>query len=245
MGKLDPRVILQYEAADQLNVYVSYSEGFKSGQFNSTTLSGTPVEPETISAWELGVKARLSRSLRFSTALYSYNYEDIQVSSRPPSSPSPELNNAARAEITGAELTLAWRPIDPLTINFGVSAVDAEYTSFPNAVVTIPSTAVNPTPASACVQGSGPLIGGNRSLVCDVSGANMIRTPEWTVNLGVLYRAPLAGGEIDAAGNVYWSDSFFFDPLNRLEQPAYTLVNASAGWTFPDGRTRLGSGART
>lgn len=235
-----PRVILQYEVPDRLNIYLSYSEGFKSGQFNSTTLSGTPVEPETISAWELGLKARLTPTLRFNSAVYHYVYEDIQVSSRPPSSTLPELNNAAGAEITGAEFSAEWRATEALTVTLGVSVIDAEYTSFPNAVVTIPTTAVNPTPATACVLGTGALVGGNRSLVCDVSGADMIRTPEWTVNLGALYRTPFAGGELDVAGNIYWSDNFYFDPLNRLEQPAYALVNGSLGWTLPDGRTRIG-----
>jgi iron complex outermembrane receptor protein len=235
-----PRVILQYEVQNELNVYLSYSEGFKSGQFNSTTLSGTPVEPETISAWELGLKMRLSPALRFNSAIYRYDYQDIQVSSRPAGSTLPEVNNAARAEITGAEMSIEWRPTDALTMTLGMSAIDAEYTSFPDAVVTIPSTAVNPTPATACVQGTGALIGGNRSLVCDVSGADMIRTPDWTINLGAIYRTPLAGGEFDAAGNIYWSDNFYFDALNRLEQPAYTLVNGSLGWTFPNGRTRVG-----
>lgn len=235
-----PRLIVKYQVPDALNVYASYSKGFKSGQFNSTTLSGVAVEPETLNAYEVGVKTLYPGRWRGSVAAYRYDYEDIQISSRRPTAVLPQLDNAASARIQGIEFNGDGRLTDELTISLGVSLIDGEYTDFPNANVTIPRTAVDPTPSTACVQGTGPLVGGNRGLICDVTGSKMIRTPEWTVSLSGTYIKPLAGGELDASANLYVSDSFYFDPLNRLEQPSYTVVNSKIGWTLPDGRTRIG-----
>lgn len=234
-----PRVLAKYEAPDQFNVYASYSKGFKSGQLNSSTLDGIPVRPEYLDAIEVGAKSLWPGPLRATIALYDYKYKDIQTAARPAGSTVTVLTNAARASIKGVDLTLQDRFTDHLTLNAGVTYLDAKYTSFPNANVTIPSTQVNPTPATACVQGTGATIGGNRALICDVTGNRLIRSPKWTFNASASYERPLANGTLDASASVLFSDSFYFDPLNRLKQPAYSVVTADLGWTVPDGRTRV------
>ncbi len=235
-----PRVIVKYELPEQLNFYASYSKGFKSGQFNSTTLSGVAVDPETLNAYEIGLKTLYPGRWRATAAAYRYDYKDIQVSARLPGVTLPQLDNAASARIQGIEVSTDGRITDYLTISIGLSMIDGKYTDFQNANVTIPRTAVDPAISTACELGTGPLVGGNRGLICDVTGANMIRTPEWTLNLAATYVRPLAGGELDVSANAFLSDSFYFDPLNRLKQPSYNVVNAKVGWTLPDQRTRVG-----
>jgi iron complex outermembrane receptor protein len=232
--------VLQYQVPDVVNVYGTYSKGFKSGQFNVSSLSGTPVQPETVNAFEVGVKTLFPGNWRATAAVYYYDYKDIQVSARAEGAAIVELTNAASAKIKGAELTFEGKLLPSLTASLGLSYTDANDTDFPNASITIPRTTIDPVPATACIEGTGPRVGGNRGLICDVSGNRMIRTPEWTANAALTYEHPLFGGTLDASANVFISDSFYWDWANRLKEPSYTVVNADIGWTTADGRYRVG-----
>ncbi|MGA0606652.1 TonB-dependent receptor [Phenylobacterium sp. VNQ135] len=234
-----PRIIAKYEIPGIANIYGSYSKGFKSGQLNSSTLDGIPVRPEYLDAVEVGVKSLWSGPWRGTATVYNYDYKDIQTAARPANSAVTILTNAAKASIRGAEFTVNGRVTNELTVDFGLTYTDSKYDSFPNANVTIPTTQVNPTPATACVSGTGAAVGGNRALICDVTGNRVIRTPKWTTNASARYERPLAVGTLDAYASILLSDSFFFDPLNRLKQSAYTVVNGEIGWTAPDNRTRV------
>jgi iron complex outermembrane receptor protein len=234
-----PRVVVKYEIPETLNLYASYSKGFKSGQFNSASLSGVSVDPEHIAAYEVGAKTLMPGNWRASVAAYRYDYKDIQISSRVAGSTVAQLNNAAAAVLKGAELNIDGK-VDPhITVGLGVSYIDGKYTRFPNANVTIPATTVNPTPATTCVEGTGPRIGGNRQLICDVSGNAIIRTPKWTLNASVRYEHELLDGQFDATANLFVSDKFYWDPLNRIAQPHYTVLNGQVAWRAPGGRYRF------
>jgi iron complex outermembrane receptor protein len=86
-------------------------------------------------------------------------------------------------------------------------------------VVTIPRTDATGVP-----------IGGNIQTFADVSGNDAIRAPRYTVTLGADYSLPLFSGTLTAAGNLYWSDKFYWEYLNRLQQDAYLLVNTQLSW---------------
>ena len=43
-----------------VNLYATFSKGFKSGTFNSSSLQVAPVDPEKITAFEAGVKGELA-----------------------------------------------------------------------------------------------------------------------------------------------------------------------------------------
>jgi iron complex outermembrane receptor protein len=227
-----PRVALRYALDDASNVYGSWSKGFKSGTYNATAFSTTPVSPEKVSAFEGGYKyARGPRSLDL--AAYHYSYRDIQVQAVTPSTGLTTLTNAARAKIYGAEGQYQDRISDSLRFNVGLAWTHARYTSFPNALVTIPKTT-----AAAC--GTNPNRPcGNSQLAGDASGKDMIRTPEFTANVGVTYSQALAGGEVQASANYFHNSGFFWNPNNRLKQPAYDIVNAQLSWGPDNGRWRL------
>ena len=54
-----PRAVIRYEVLPDLNLYASYTQGFKSGSFNSGTAAGAlaAARPEKIKAYEVGFKA--------------------------------------------------------------------------------------------------------------------------------------------------------------------------------------------
>ena len=81
-----PRFVARYEFGKNSNVYVSYTEGFKTGAFNPTSAAGvqTPAQPEYASAYELGVKTELMRNLRLNLAAFRSNYTCLLYTSPSP-----------------------------------------------------------------------------------------------------------------------------------------------------------------
>ena len=72
-SSVTPRVIAKYEIPQAGNIYASFSRGFKSGQLNSSTLTGIAVAPETVSAYEIGAKTLFNGPLRISVAAFYYD----------------------------------------------------------------------------------------------------------------------------------------------------------------------------
>jgi len=85
-----------------------------------------------------------------------------------------------------------------------------------------------PTAPNLCPVGAYPC--GNTASIMNVSGNKLIRTPFFTANLGGDYTVPLPVGELVLSGNVYYSGESYWDPVNRLKEPAKTLVNAQITW---------------
>lgn len=224
-GGWTPRVIVRYIVPDAVNLYGSYSEGFKSGLFNSSGLSGIPVDPERLNAYEIGVKTLGSDRYRATLAAYHYDYNDIQVSVRTSGSVSV-LQNAASAKINGGEFTFDARLSADWTASFNTAYIHGRYASFPGAVALVPlaiksATAVNAQPT------------------VDASGNTTVRTPEWTLGASLEFRHEYDFGGISATGNVYWVDKQYFDATNRLSDPAHTMVNAQVSWSPPGQRYRF------
>jgi len=86
---LDPQAIIEFDVNDDLMVYASYSEAFRSGGFNaSASLLPGPGEtvgadfiflPEEITAYEAGFKGRFGDRLRLNAAIFKYDLPNEQV----------------------------------------------------------------------------------------------------------------------------------------------------------------------
>lgn len=242
-SKFTPTATIAFQPSSGFNIYGRVGKGFKSGIFNTATTTTVPVRPEGITQYEIGVKTVLSPTLRINLAGYRSDQTDVQLNARDPVTNSVFLQNAAATRIWGAEMEVFWRPVRNLNVRLNGSFIDGTYTSFPNASVTIPTTAVAPTPATACVVGTGALLGGNRSLICDVTGATIIRTPNILLNFGLDYTIPFARGKMVLSGNAFHSGRSYWDPLNRLREPPATIVNVMANWIAPGDRYEIGVGA--
>jgi len=223
--KLTYRLALDYQVSDAAMVYASYSRGFKSGMYAGTSPFDPGVEPETLDALELGVKATLlDNRLRFNGAVFAYDYQDIQLSST--ETGVSRLLNAAEGEVYGADLDVVAIPFARLPdfeITLGVSVLDTEYSDFKDAPYYEPATT-----------------GGNVLKVIDASGNDMIRSPDFTTNIGFNYSAPLSDTlRFVANANWYHNDGFYWEPDNRLKQDAYDLVNAQIGFSTVDDAWRV------
>ncbi|MEI9997466.1 MAG: TonB-dependent receptor [Rhizomicrobium sp.] len=211
-----PRAVLRYQLTPDSNVYLSYSQGYKSGVYNVFGAATTPVKPETISAFELGYKVT-SSDWDFETSAYYYNYKNLQINTYVAF--TSQLVNAANSQIYGLDANLTGRLTDDLTLNASAAYTHARYTNFPDD----PSYTWDPA--------SGVVIG---TIVGD--GLAMQRVPEFQMNIGLDYHHPLFGGVMNLQGNYGYQTKVYFDPADVTQQPAYGVLNLRASWTDADGR---------
>ena len=138
------RVGLKFFASDDVMLYATASKGYKAGGINLDPRLPN-FEPETNKMGELGIKSTLAGGrLRVNGAVYYSDYEGIQLSSLTaigtPPTLLPNTQNAAPAEIYGAELELTGR-FDAFEFNLGLSTLKSEFTE--DALITDSQTNTN------------------------------------------------------------------------------------------------------
>ena len=222
-GAFTPQVSVKWRASDDTNLYATYSQGYRSGGWNSTSLDPTPFLPEHVTAYEVGIKSSAMRSLTLSAAAYYYDFKDIQFQAGLLTGTTYRtfIYNAAAARTYGGEMEFDWRATRSLSVRGGLSYNDARYTDFPNALVTTPIFG-----------------GGNVQAPRQVRGNRTIRTPELSGNLSLNYTTELDPGKFDVSVNANYQSRTYFDPGNRISQPQRVLLNARIGFTpsaFPVG----------
>jgi iron complex outermembrane receptor protein len=222
------RGVVRYDFSHNANVYFSASTGFKSGVYNAYSSVGIPVNPEKVTAFEVGAKARVA-GINLALAAYSYNYRDIQVSSYTQVGTPPilqlTLSNAARAKMQGMEFTADGKLGGGFSFGAGISwEPTAKYEAFTAAQVTVPLSA-----AELAVAAPGII---EKTLVpYDVSGSRTVRTPEVTANLRLSYDGPLMGGDFSANVNTAYTSAFYWQPGNLSREDPYAIVNFRISWT--------------
>src|ERR1700729_4276058 len=78
--------------------FASFNTGFKSGGFDASTFSAIPFKPETLKAYEAGVKTDLlDRRLRLNASGFYYGYSQIQIE---------KIEAASIAVVHGAKATM-------------------------------------------------------------------------------------------------------------------------------------------
>ncbi|NIL93619.1 MAG: TonB-dependent receptor, partial [Woeseiaceae bacterium] len=203
---VSPTVGLQYSFESGLQFYASISQGFKSGGFNTIVLiprdDFLPFKPEEITAYELGLKMKHER-FSLAAATFHYDYTDIQFPVF--NNVAPEFRNAAEAESTGAEVELVFVPTSAISIQAGISYLDARYTRLDE----------------------DDLAG----LVAPISIDNELpNAPEWTANLGVRWSTDVGQlGQLTLRADYSWRDDMYKDAINtpEVKQSAHGLLFAA------------------
>jgi iron complex outermembrane receptor protein len=211
-----PRAVLRYELTPHSNLYASYSRGYKAGVFNATGLSTTPVNPETINAYEVGYKVSSGGSHLELSGFY-YDYKQLQFVSYV--GPVSLLTNAASARIYGADGHLTQAINDELSLDVGGTYTNARYRSFPGA----PDYEYSPSAGITVAPG-------------DASGRKMIRTPAAIFRVAGDYHSPLFGGTGAFNISYHYQSSEIFDPFGVTRQGGYGILDLRASWTDPSQR---------
>jgi len=213
------RIELDYRPNDDLLWYLSYNRGSKSGGYTFSTgtpyspneeefLNGIPFDPETLNAYELGMKSNLAGgTVMLNLSAFYYDYEDYQAFAQV--GPVQTVVNQD-AEAQGLEVELNARPTERLTLQVGASFMDSEVKD-----ILLPDQ-----DATRLVDHDLP------------------QAPSVSANALARYEFPLGAGTASIQGDVLYSDDFCFTVLCapvEAEQ-SYTVANARIGYAAPDGR---------
>jgi iron complex outermembrane recepter protein len=210
----------QLRLNDDVNAYFRFSHGFRAGGFVvSPTNTITTLDPETLDAYELGLKTQwLESKLTANLALFNYNYKDIIVGVL---LPVPGTNttlqvqeNAAKGYSRGAELELSYNLLPNLHVGGSLGYLSTKYTSYS-------STA------------SGQAI--------DATGNAFTRAPKYSQTVDAEYRYPLTNGaSVSLRTDWSYRSRQYFNAVNQTDptlwQSGYALGNARVGYLSANGR---------
>jgi iron complex outermembrane receptor protein len=223
MGKVG----LDFAVSDDVLIYGTISNGFKSGGFNgansNTTLQLVPYDEEILTSYEIGTKATLAEGrMQLNAAAFFYDYEDKQEQDAAVAFVGniSGLTNVPQSEIYGAEIEMQWAPTESMNLNLGIAWLESEITEW-EAVDTDLS--------------SWPTV-----VTRDASGLELAQAPNLSVNGLIGYQWPVAQNKIVDAS----LDFVFKDTTSGGAQPTdatddYTLINARVGFGMDDGQWRV------
>ncbi len=111
LNRFGGKVGVEYQVTDEVMSYASFSRGFKAGAFDvraQAAFNGTgntPVGPETINAYEIGMKSTMQdHRLQLNGAIFKYDWYDMQAFATIPGI-GPAFLNLPKAGILGEELS--------------------------------------------------------------------------------------------------------------------------------------------
>lgn len=226
-----------YRFSEAMLGYLKYATGFKSGGWSPDAFSGTavflPVEEETLSSLEAGIKTDLfNNTVRLNAAAFFNQYEGLQIGATVPGVGFTRFN-VDETEIMGLEVEGVWQVTQNLQLNGNLGLLSAEY------------TAMNGDQARGLTNNgagcpAGIVASNNSQIIACALGLELKNAPEYKATLGVLYQRPFAGGELVFSGDVSFEDETWSLVANS---PAHALVDvptlanarvryvSDAGWT--------------
>ncbi len=197
-----------------------------------------PVKPETVTAFEIGYKARLWNRLNFSLAAFDYEYKDIQVFIYNPVLGTGGSQNAAKGRVTGAEFEGSYTASHDLTLNLGLSVLKTKYLKFPDAQAYVPFDVAFGSAACANIPnqfgvgpaGAGAAPCGNNETAVNAKGNRLVHAPKFTANFSIDYTHEFSSGVFGLNFGGNYDAGYFFDPNNRVKQKPYALLNAEVSF---------------
>jgi iron complex outermembrane receptor protein len=123
------------------------------------------------------------------------------------------------------DVDFAWKPAAAVSVRGGLEWMSGRYTRFRDAPFLSP-----------VLGAGGQALGGNTQTVGDATDLDTVRSPKRTATVAADYRIVAASGEVHFTASYSFNSGFAWDPDNRLRQPGYDVVNASAAWSAPSGK---------
>lgn len=210
-----PMANLAYKATDELMIYASYTEGFRSGGFVQRifpALDTVPsFGPEYVESYELGFKYDSNdKPFSVSGAVFQMDYTDIQVRTQNPGFVGFFEANVGSAEISGFELESKLAFADYWFIEAAVGYTDAKFTNID----------VEP-PLAAVV----------------TVDSKFDHVPEWSGNISLARDVEFENGSLVTTRlSANYHTEYFNNPDNTagIVTPEVTLVDLTVLWRSPD-----------
>lgn len=249
-GAFTPLITLQWDATEDTMLYVTYTEGFKSGGFDvrsnahpdpdygvNIVASGNVIqtnatygfaagvfeyEEEKAQSIELGTKMTLANgAAEINAAIFHTQITDMQTSQFD-GVLGFNVTNAGEATTQGIELDGRWLVASGLTLSGSLGYLDFNFDKFPNS-----QCYFGQTPNSTQYPG-----------LCDLSGKTREFAPEFQGTVSADYSQPMGDNlEWRVTGDLNFSDSYYASPTldPNLEQDAYTKLNIRLAMGAQDG----------
>ena len=225
------KVGIEWQATDDVFLYATIAEGFKSGGYQGAAASEliaiTPFDPEEAILYELGAKTEWwDNRVRLNAAVFYTDYTNLQIlqllveTDAPPGQTGQLITqNAADAEIQGIELEFTIVPTENFTIQGSYTYLDTKFADF-----FVPS-------------GFRPPDGGAGTSV-DRTGNELRNAPRNAYN--ILFRYDMAfgnGGSLGLQADFRHKDKVYQDPdvLEFSAVPEYDVVDLRASYYWPNG----------
>ncbi|MDP3738056.1 MAG: TonB-dependent receptor [Hyphomonadaceae bacterium] len=195
---------VRYRWNEAMMTYASWSQGFKSGGFNSRFNAPVPADPvtgapaltppafgpENAESYEIGIKLDPAPKLRINLAAFHTTYDDIQLTYR--FGVAPYIFNAGEATIKGFEGEFFFEPTDDWTLDANFSYLDDQF----ERVATVTFGGQQPTSVPVTLASQLPYV------------------PEWQGGAAAQYAAHLGSFVLTTRGEVVHVGSQFFDTGN-------------------------------
>jgi len=214
------RLGLQFDIADNAQIYGTYSRGYKGPAynvfFNMLPRDEIALSPETSKAWEVGLKGSLvDHKITYALAAYSTVFDNYQAnfSDLVGGAIITRLINAGRVGTRGVEVEFGLHPVPGLSFDTSVTYDDAKILHFN-------------CPAGATAS-------------CNIDGQPLPYAPKWKLYENAAYRFGLNGAtdlELQSDIALKGATQYQLTETANTIQPSYVVWNASvallgkAGW---------------
>jgi iron complex outermembrane receptor protein len=215
-GEVTGRAILDWRVTDKILTYASFSHGYRGGTYNGLAYQAAQqvyfVKPETVNAYEIGLKSRfLDDRVQFNAAAFYYDYKNQQGQLVGASAVANLVSLNGKEKGLEAELQVA--ATRTLHLTAGLGYLDSSYDKG-NCPAVI--TGFIPQQGNCLNTAAG---------VVNVGGNPFPYAAKFSTNLGFDWDAWQAGdNKITLHGDANYTGRFYYDSLG-----AYNYTNPITG----------------
>ena len=210
-SKTDWRLSVDGQLDRDVLAYASAATGFKSGGFNGragSLAAFTTLKPETVTAYEIGLKTTLADGrMRFNINYYLNDYKDLQLTAFD-STGASVLTNASSATLKGVEAEVLAQVTREWQFSANIGTIDGKYKDY---------SAAN---------------------AATFAGKQLKQAPKQQWGLGTSYRLPVGSDSIVFNANAKHVGDHYQNLANSelIKTRSYTLADARAGYEAKGGK---------
>ena len=220
------RAALDFMPSKDTLVYASIATGYKGGGFNAGNATKPNFEPETVTAYELGVKTEvLNGMLRANFSIFNNDYKNMQLAQRISAS---TFTSNVNAQTAGAEAELLFAPTRNWLLDANLSLLDTRIGDF------LTVDAANPSQSLTTKALNVPV---------NLAGNQLPHSPTAKAKIGAQYTTGLfsTGWTMTSRLDYVWQNDYFAREFNTPTDliKAWGVTNLQLRFTNPKGNVEV------
>ena len=241
--QLDYKAGLEYDITPHSMAYFTASTGFKAGGLYPS-LAPNSFQPETLNAYELGIKNRLfNNRLQVNVEGYYWKYDNQQQNHVGPISPAPLFGfitiNAGDATLYGVDVDMQYLATPKDVFSFDLGALHTRYDSFVYNQLDVGGRPIAPSSTGCAIGPQTTDASGNPVQSLNCTGKPLVRSPNISGTVGYQHTQDLPNGaEVILGVRSQFSTGYYtaIDYIAGLEyQGGFTNTSADLTYQAPGG----------